>query len=84
MKTKGWCPANKFVQSDGTLWSTKELCENTGGYVGKTTWFKEKDLDTHVGKLVEHEGGLRHERLSEDRETLLDTLSKWDPAEDDM
>ena len=76
MKTKGWCPASKFVQPDGTPWCTKELCENTGEYVKKRTWFKEKDLDTHVGKLVAHEGGLRHVRLSEDRETLLDTLGK--------
>lgn len=76
MKAKGACPANKFVQADGTPWSTKELCENTGAYVKKTTWFKEKDLDTHVGKLVEHEGSVQPARLSKDREELLDTLSK--------
>ena len=76
MKTKGWCPASKFVQADGTPWSTKELCENTGAYVKKTTWFKEKDLDTHVGKLVAHEGSVQPARLSKDMEELLDTLSK--------
>lgn len=76
MKAKGVCPAHKFVQADGTPWSTKELCENTDGYVGKTTWFKEKDLDTHVGKLVAHEGSVQPARLSKDMEELLDTLGK--------